>query len=183
MAKLVSKTYGEALFEVAVEEGTIDSLMEETEAVLAIFQENEEYVKLLNHPKITVEEKVSMLKEAFAGKVSDQLTGLLTTVVEKGRFAEIENILSYFQEQVREYKKIGTAVVTSAVSLTQDEKDSIEDKLLKTTSYKSFRMQYSVDESLIGGIIIQIGDRVVDSSIRTKLANMAKDLSKIQLAK
>ena len=184
MAKLVSKTYGEALFEVAVEEGTIDSLMEETEAVLAIFQENEEYVKLLNHPKITVEEKVSMLKEAFAGKVSDQLTGLLTTVVEKGRFGKsLLPVLRGEQEQVREYKKIGTAVVTSAVSLTQDEKDSIEDKLLKTTSYKSFRMQYSVDESLIGGIIIQIGDRVVDSSIRTKLANMAKDLSKIQLAK
>lgn len=183
MAKLVSKTYGEALFEVAVEEGTIDSLMEEVEGVLSIFQSNEEYVKLLNHPKISVEEKISMIEQAFKGNVSEQLVGFFTTVVEKGRFAEIEEILSYFANEVREYKKIGTAYVTTAVSLTQDEKESVEKKLLETTSYESFRMNYMVDESLIGGIVIKIGDRVVDSSIRTKLENMAKDLSKIQLTK
>lgn len=52
MAKLVSKVYGEALFEAAIEAGTVDSLMEEVDAVLAIFRANEEYIKLLNHPKI-----------------------------------------------------------------------------------------------------------------------------------
>ena len=67
MAKLVSQTYGEALFEVAVEEGTMDSMMEEVQSVLAIFQANEEYVKLLNHPKIPMEEKVSLLEAAFKG--------------------------------------------------------------------------------------------------------------------
>lgn len=183
MAKLVSKTYGEALFELAVEEGTMDSLMEETEAVLAIFQENEEYVKLLNHPKISVEEKVTLLENAFKGKVSDQLTGLLITVAEKGRFTEIEEILTYFEDKVREYKKIGTAYVTSAVELTQHEKESVEKKLLETTSYESFRINYMVDAGLIGGMIIKIGDRIVDSSIRTKLGSMAKELSKLQLAK
>lgn len=69
MAKLVSKTYGEALFEVAVEEGMVDTLLEEVEAVQTIFQNNEEYVKLLNHPKLPVEQKISMLEEAFQGKV------------------------------------------------------------------------------------------------------------------
>lgn len=181
MAKLVSKTYGDALFEVAVEEGTMDSLMEEVEAVLTIFQENEEYVKLLNHPKISVEEKVSLLENAFKDRASNQLVGLLTTIVEKGRFAEVEEILGYFEERVREYKKIGTAFVTSAVELTQDEKKRVEEKLLETTSYESFRMNYAVDAGLIGGMVIQIGDRIVDSSIRTKLGNMAKELSKIQL--
>lgn len=73
MAKLVSQTYGEALFEVAVEEGMVDSLLEETTSVLAIFGENEEYVKLLNHPKIPMEEKISLLEGAFREKVSDQL--------------------------------------------------------------------------------------------------------------
>lgn len=183
MAKLVSKTYGEALFEVAVEEGTMDSLIEEVEGVLDIFQANEEYVKLLNHPKIPVEEKISLLEKAFKGKASDQLVGFLTTIVEKGRFAEVKEILIYFENEVREYKKIGTAFITSAVPLTQAEKASVEKKLLETTSYESFRMNYEVDNSLIGGMVIKIGDRVVDSSIRTKLGNMAKELSKIQLAK
>lgn len=183
MAKLVSKTYGEALFEVAVEEGTVDSLMEEVEAVLAIFRANEEYVKLLNHPKIPVEEKISLLEAAFKDKASNQLVGLLTTTVEKGRFAEVEDILEYFETQVLEYKKIGIAYVTSAVALNDAEKANVEKRLLETTSYETVRIQYNVDASLIGGIVIKIGDRVVDSSIRTKLNNMAKELSKIQLAK
>lgn len=182
MAKLVSKTYGGALFEVAVEEGTMDSLMEEVQAVLAIFQENKEYMKLLNHPKIPMEEKISLLETAFKGKASNQLVGLLTTVVEKGRFSEVEEILGFFIEKVREYKKIGTAYVTSATLLSEDEKANIEKRLLATTSYESFCINYQIDESLIGGMIVRIGDRVVDSSIRTKLTNMAKDLSKVQLA-
>ena len=183
MAKLISKTYGEALFEVAVERSMVDSLFQEVEAVHAIFRKNEEYVRLLNHPKIPVEQKISMLEEAFKGKASKELTGLLITVAEKGRFSEIDGILSYFEERVREYKKIGTAYVTSAIELTREQKASLEKRLFETTSYHSFRVAYSVDTGLIGGLVIRIGDRVVDSSVRTKLGNMAKELSKIQLAK
>lgn len=181
MAKLVSKTYGDALFEVAVEGGSVDSLAEETEAILKIFSENEDYIKVLNHPKLPLEEKLSLIKEAFEGKASNELLGLLLTVVEKGRFSEIEEILRYFLFEVRGYKKIGTATVTSAVALSDEEKRQVEKRLLETTSFESFLLEYQVDESLIGGMVIKIGDRVVDSSIRTKLNNMARELSKVQI--
>ena len=182
MAKLVSKTYGDALFEVAVEEGSVDSMAEETEGVLKIFSENEDYIKVLNHPKIPVEEKKGLIKEAFEGKVSNELLGLMLTVVDKGRFSEIEDILQYFLFEVRGYKKIGTAAVTSAVALSDTEKKAVEKRLLETTAYESFLLEYQVDKSLIGGMVIKIGDRVVDSSIRTKLDHMARELSKVQIS-
>ena len=181
MAKLVSKTYGEALFEVAVEEGTIDSTLEEVQIVLDVIEANEQYIKLLTHPKLPVEQKVSLVEQVFAGKASDTLTGFMVTIVEKGRFSEIEKILTYFIDKVREYKKIGVAYVISAVELSKDEKQEIVQKLLNTTSYVEFIMNYSVDASLIGGVVIRIGDRVVDSSIRSKLNRMAKELSQVQL--
>ena len=62
-------------------------------------------------------------------------------------------------------------------------KEEVQKRLLETTSYESIQTEYQVDASLIGGIVIQIGDRVVDGSIRTQLGNMAKELSKIQLVK
>lgn len=181
MAKLVSKTYGDALFEVAVEGGSVDALAEETESILKIFSENEDYIKVLNHPKIPMEEKLKLVKEAFEGNVSNELLGLLLTVVEKGRFSEIEEILQYFLFEVRGYKRIGTATVTSAVALSDEQKKAVEKRLLETTSYESFLLEYQVDKSLIGGMIIKIGDRVVDSSIRTKLQSMARELSKVQI--
>ena len=140
-------------------------------------------VEQIGPSTIPVEEKVALLEEAFQGKASNQLVGLLTATVEKGRFAEIENILAYFESKVLEYKKIGIAHVTSASALTDQQKEEVQKRLLETTSYESIQTEYQVDASLIGGIVIQIGDRVVDGSIRTQLGNMAKELSKIQLVK
>ena len=182
MAKLVSKTYGEALFELAVEENKLDALMEEVEAVMQVLDDNEDFVKLMCHPKICVEEKCSVLETVFHGRVSDELTGFFLTIEDKGRFKEIYDILSYFVDECREYKKIGVAHVTSAVPLKDAEKYAVEKRLLETTKYESFVMKYEVDPALIGGMKIQIGDRVVDSSIKTKLNNMAKSLSEIQLS-
>ena len=96
MAKLVSKTYGEALFELAVEENKLDALMEEVEAVIQVLDDNEDFVKLMCHPKICVEEKCSVLETVFHGRVSDELTGFFLTIEDKGRFKEIYDILSYF---------------------------------------------------------------------------------------
>ncbi len=181
MAKLVSKTYGDALFELAQELDKMDVIQEEVEAVLQVLDANDEFIKLMSHPRISVEEKTSMLETVFKEKVSDEVTGFLLTIESKGRFQEIKNILSYFVDRVREYKKIGVAYVTSATALTDSEKKAVESRLLETTSYVSFLMEYDVDPTLIGGMVIRIGDRVVDSSIKCKLDNMAKELSKIQL--
>lgn len=176
MAKLVSKTYGEALFDLAVEEGQLDVVEEEVQLLLATCDENEDFIKLLNHPKITREEKVKVVETVFKDRLSQTMTGFLVLVVEKGRNDELESILKYFLERVREYKNIGVAKVTSAVPLSEEQKKSVEQRLLETTKYVSFEMDYAVDESLIGGLVIRIGDRVVDSSIRTRIDRMAKTL-------
>lgn len=86
MAKLVSKTYGDALFEVAVEQGTLDTMLEEVEAVLQVLRDNKEYISLLSHPRIPAEEKKVMVEKAFKGKVSSELTGFIITIVEKAVF-------------------------------------------------------------------------------------------------
>ena len=182
MAKLISKTYGDALFEVAAEEDKLESHLEEVEAVLDVLKENEEYIKIIGYPRIPVEEKKAMIESAFKDKVSDDMFGLLTVIVEKGRFSKIEEILNYFVERVHEAEKIGTAEIKSAVELSEAQKKAVEDKLLTTTQYKKIIAKYSVDESLIGGMVIRIGDRIVDSSVKTKLETMARELSKVRLS-
>lgn len=182
MAKLVSSTYGEALFELVAEENTIDSVAEEVKAVSASFLENDELSKLLNHPKLSKEEKVSIIENIFKGRVSDTMTGLLVLLVEKGRENEMENIFKYFLKKVKDYKNIGVAYVSSAVELSAKQKEDVLAKLLETTGYTEFEMHYSVDAALIGGLVIRIGDRIVDSSIRTRLDNMAKCMQKVQLS-
>ncbi len=181
MAKLVSKTYGDALFEVALESGRIDEFRDEAVAVKAALKENPELFKLMSHPKIVKEEKVKIVEDIFAEKISAEFVGLLRLIVEKGHFAKVDTVLDYFIDCVKEYKNIGTAYVTTAMDLSEAQKAAVEKRLLETTKYVKFEMHYAVDSALIGGMVIRIGDRVVDSSVRTKLNDLARELSKIQL--
>ena len=102
-------------------------------------------------------------------------------VITKERYGELNAIFQYFIDMVKEEKHIGIAYVTTAIELTESQKARIQDKLLVTTTYQTLEMHYSVDPSLIGGMIIRINDRVVDSSIRTKLNDLTKQLLNIQL--
>lgn len=120
MAKLIAKTYGDALFDIALEKAMTDSLFEEALALQKIFEENPELTAFLNHPDIEVSEKEKTVEEIFKGRISEEMAGLLHVVVEKGRQEGIHEILGYFITRVKEYKKIGIAHVTSAVPLTKD---------------------------------------------------------------
>lgn len=182
MAKLVAKTYGEALFQLALENGELDLIYEEILLAFDALKENEDFVKFLNHPKISKEDKIKTVEEIFKGRFHDTTVGFLVIIVEKGRYNELLSIFKYFIHTVREYKKIGTAYVTSATELTEDQKEKIENRLLDTTDYKSIDMNYTVDPGLLGGFVIRIGDRVVDSSLKLKLDLLKKELLKIQLA-
>lgn len=181
MAKLISKTYGDALFELAVEQDKVDALLEEIGQLQQVLSENEEFGRLMNHPKIIKEEKIQVAKNVFEGRMSDELLGFLTIIISKDRYRDIEAILDYFIAEVKQYKGIGVATVTTAVPLREEQCRKIEQRLLDTTSYTKMEMNYLLDKSLIGGMVIRIGDRVVDSSISTKLNELQKELLKVQL--
>lgn len=181
MAKLVSKVYGDALFDAALDMGSMDTTYEEVSELRTVWQEHSDLVQLLNHPQIVKEEKVSIMKDIFAGRVSDGVMGFLATVVDKGRQQSIPDIFAYFTDKVKEYNRIGTVHVSSAVELNGRQKADLKKRLLATTSYVEFEIVYTVDPALIGGMVIRIGDRVVDSSIKTQLYELKKSLLNLQM--
>ena len=181
MAKLVSKTYGDALFELAVESGQVDEMLDEARSIQQILHEDNELSKLMNHPKIVKEEKIEILEQIFKGRVQAEITGLMRMLVSKGHYGDIESVFAYFIDQLNEYKNIGTAYATAPMPLSDSQKEQIKKKLLETTKYVEFELHYDVDESLIGGMVIRIGDRVVDSSVKSRLMTLTRELSKIQL--
>jgi len=169
------------LFELALELGQVDELFEEAKKLLDIININEDLAKMMNHPKIVIEEKQKIVEDIFKGRASREMIGLLLMIIAKGHYNEFGSVLSYFITQVKEYKKIGTAYISSAMELSLAQKDSIRRKLLDTTDYVQFDLIYDIDPSLIGGIVIRIGDRVVDGSVKSRLARLTSELSKAKL--
>ena len=181
MAKQVTKTYADALFQLAVEENKVDDLFEEVKILIEVLHENEDLNKIMCHPKVDKDEKIATVKEIFSGRASNELCGFINQIVVNNRYEEIDGILSCFIDEVKEYKKIGVAYVVTPTALNDGLRAKVEQKLLDTTGYTKMEMHYDVDKSLIGGMKIRIGDKVVDSSISTKLNELAKELRKIQL--
>ena len=181
MAKLVSKTYGDALFELALENGTEDVLFDEAKTFLEVIREDDELVKFMKHPKIVKEEKMKTGKNIFDGRFSKGFAGFLLVLIQKDRFAEIDKTLEYFIGRMKEYKKIGVAYVSTAAALSDVQKEKVNARLLETTDFETIEMNYTVDESLLGGMVIRMGDRVVDTSIKNKLRELSKQLSALQV--
>ena len=181
MAKLIGATYGEALFELAVEEGREDEFLNEVITLKTLLGENPDFGKLMNHPKILKEEKLEVLEKVFEGRISRELLGFLYLIVSKDRYGEIDAILDYFVDEIKRLKGVGVAYVTTAIGLSEAKKNEIEEKLLSTTSFKEMEMHYQVEEDLIGGMVIRIGDRVVDSSVKSKLFKLQRELLKTQI--
>lgn len=181
MAKLAAKVYGDGLFDLALEKQEVDEFYEEVKVLQTVLRENLELSKLMSHPQVSRDEKVQMIKDIFEGKIREELTGFFILIVEKGRFGEIQGILDYFTDLVYEHKKIGKAQVTSAVPLSDAQKEAVKERLLATTDYEQMEIDYQVDAALIGGMVIRIKDRVADSSIRTRIDLMTRDLLKMKL--
>lgn len=183
MAKLVSKTYGEALYEIAMESGVdrAAELLEEIRCVQKLLTANPQFDELMKHPGIPKQDKLQVVNNVFKGRISDELTGLFEVVVSKERYGDLPAIFAYFTDRVKEQLRIGVAYVTTAMELSEKQREDICAKLLETSGYKKMEMHYEVDASIIGGMIIRINDRVVDSSVRTKLNGLTKQLLQIQL--
>ena len=147
-----------------------------------VLKENPDFSKLMVNPRITKEEKVILIREIFENRVSDDLMSFLCVLAEKGRISELDKVLDYFISRIREDEGIGTAYVTTAFALSEEKKKyTIYSKILSTLPGKKLDVIYSVDESIIGGMVIRIRDRVVDSSIRTKLEQMERSLHGVLL--
>lgn len=144
MAKLVSKVYGDALFEAALEDNRLSSLSDEVTAVKEIIAANDDLSKLMDHPQIDKEEKVRIIEEIFGGRVSAELVGLMRMIIEKNHYKELTLVFDYFLDRVKEYQNIGTAYVTSAFELSKEQKLAVEKRLLDTTKYVKFEMHFEV---------------------------------------
>ena len=181
MAKSISKVYGNALYELAEEQEKVEVLLKEAAAFLDVLSDSAELNSFLNYPRLTSEEKMKKLEDIFQGSLSEELLGLVNIVLVKGREQSLKEILQSFISQAEEALGIGNVYVTLPSEPTAQQKKAIEEKLLATTQYKTLKVNYKTDPALIGGMVIRVKDRVVDSSIRSRLNRLESDLKKVQL--
>lgn len=175
MVELIAKRYGQALFELSNESGDLSKRGQEIELMVNAFNEDKDFLVILNHPKLSKKEKIQLIQEIFNGKVDDNLIGFLVLAIQKNRQESIVDILKYTLAKIEDFNGYVTAYVTSAIPLSDKETKLIKDKLEAQTG-KKITLENHVDKSIIGGLFIRIKDRVVDNTIKTSLHRMGRDV-------
>lgn len=177
MAKLIENVYGTALLDAAKDAGRVSAVRSDSEEIIRAFDDNPDYMRILTHPEVTPDEKKAMIHEAF-GDSDELILATADMLIDKKHIEKLPAVLKRFINDALEAEGIGTALVTSAAALSDSEKSRIEEKLIQTTGYRSMRTLYKVDENIIGGLIIKIGDRTVDSSISTQIKLLRSSLER-----
>jgi len=178
MAKLVSKTYAKALFELAVEGQMVDQILAEYEFVKDSFDEFPEFLEIVKSPKIQVDEKIKILEETFGEKVSDTLINFFKILVDKKRSNVIRDVYDDFSVFVNEEKGLVVARVESVIPLEANEIEALEAKLSKVTG-KTVTIDNVINPDIMGGLVVKVGDKVVDGSVKHKLENLKHELAEI----
>lgn len=171
----VSERYAQALFELATEKNTIESIKEELISVSGAIKEYPEFENLLFHPVINPFDKKAMLEGIFKGKVSDVSLNFLKFLVDKKREALIQEISDLYTLMVNNLQRKVVAEVYTAVEIGSAELDLLRQKL---ESYldKKVDLENHVDQNVLGGVLVKIGDRVIDGTLKTRFENMARSL-------
>lgn len=175
MAKLISKRYAVALFELAKETDKIDLFNNQVELMYNSTKDDKEFLAVLNHPRISGGEKFNLFQNIYKDNISEEILGLISIVVKKNRETEILEILETFLELVRDYKGITTAYVYSAMALSDEQLTKIKENLSKNLN-KEIIIKADVNPELIGGLLINVDGKVIDNSIKRNLEDIKKGL-------
>lgn len=174
MSKL-SNLYAMSLYSIAMEENKLEVVFNDFELILKIFKENPDYIKLLNSYAIEKKEKERLIDEAFKNHIHVYTLNFL-------KILSTNNIINMFYDCEKAFRKryyddkgIEKVTVTTAVEISNQTKEKIKNKLEKMTG-KKIIMQLSVDESILGGMIIRFANSQIDASVKNKLDDIKKHI-------
>ena len=170
------REYAIALFETAYESGNIDDIRKDVRSIKDMFLQMPEYIEFLSNPGIPKKERMNALSEAFEGRVDDVLFSFLAVMTEGGDMSAFFDAQKEFEQMYEDFKKFTYAEITSAVELTDEEKEKLVSKLEKLTG-KTVKPKYRIDPSLMGGITVTTDGMFFDGSVRKNLKNLEKEIS------
>lgn len=176
---VVANRYCEAMFDLAVDTNIVKECYESLKIITNTFNNNSDFVEILSHPEIKLENKLDLTREVLSNIEKNTLNFLLV-IIEKGRVKEINNIYDDYELMYHAYYNIQLATVYSTFSLSENQIVKLEEKLSKRLD-KKVKVKNVLDNTLIGGIKIMIDNQVIDSSIQQKIVELSKELHGIQI--
>ncbi len=170
----LAQRYAQALFEL-VGNTALDSFDTELRELTQIIRERKELAQVLYHPHIPTAEKKSFINKIFEGQISETMRNFIFLLIDRRRQNFLQPIQKEFARLADEARQIVEAKVVSATPLSASQEERLKKELARLTG-KNIRLVSQLRPELIGGALVQVGDRVLDGSIAHSLKRMRAKL-------
>jgi F-type H+-transporting ATPase subunit delta len=175
MSSIVAKRYAKALFEVALEKKCLDQVGADLEQIAQVFASVPELKTWVQHPATSAEKKKEVLARIFTN-LNEYTKNFLDLLADRRREIIVQDVFAEYKRLVNEQKGIVEAIVTTAFPLTATDRKKLI-AAFEPIVGKKLDITEKVDSDILGGVIVQVGDRLYDGSLRTKLARFKERLS------
>ncbi|MGF7232280.1 ATP synthase F1 subunit delta [Arachidicoccus sp.] len=170
----LSAVYAKSLADLAIEQKKLDTIFSDMQYIKAVCGASREFVQLLKSPIIFADKKQAIINDITKGKVSDITAAFNTLLIKKGREGYLPQIADAFIEQYNKLNGINSVKVTTAVPLSEKNKNNILAKLKTEVGFDKVELETAVDADLIGGFVLEFNNNLVDASIARDLRDIKK---------
>ena len=175
---LISKRYSDALVQLAESNKLgYEKISLDLNVIENTLAQSLDLNEFLNNPLISVEDKKDVIIKVFSNEVDELIVNFLKVLVDKDRFSAFKEITITFKETLDKVNKIKRVKVTSAVNLAEDTKNRLKAKL-EEKMQKAVVLDWEINPNIIAGLVIQMGDNIIDTSLKQKLEDLSKNITK-----
>ncbi|NOT51954.1 MAG: ATP synthase F1 subunit delta [Chitinophagaceae bacterium] len=166
--------YAKSLMGIAIEKGQLEKVFADMQWLQAVCKSNKDFVALLRSPIIKGDKKIKILEAVTAGKLGELTSLFNKLLINKSRESYLPEIASAFINQYKEHKGIYTVKLTTAVPLSEELKNEIVKHMKENSDMHNIELETTVNDKLIGGFVLQAGDKLIDGSILYDLQTIAR---------
>jgi F-type H+-transporting ATPase subunit delta len=174
----IAQPYAQALMSVAGSNNLTEEFGEDARSLLSLLSSSEQLRNFFANPFIAAENKKAVINQVFAAEgANTYFRNFLMLLVDRRRISLLDGICQQYLALLRQRNQTVLAEVISAVPLTDEQKESVKQKVVSMTNAHSVELDSKIDRDLIGGVIIKVGSQVIDASLQGQLRRLSLRLS------
>lgn len=170
----LASRYAKSLIDLSIEKGQLEQVYADMQWLHSVCKSNRDFLTLLRSPIITGDKKIKILKAVTGDKLTAITTSFNNLLINKGRESNLPEIAAAFISAYKQYKNINILKLTTASPLSPEVKQALINQVKKTGGFENIELEEKVDKDIIGGFVLQVGDKMVDASIAYDLRAIAK---------
>ncbi|MGB6295827.1 MAG: ATP synthase F1 subunit delta [Rivularia sp. (in: cyanobacteria)] len=172
----ISRPYAEALMSIAQSNNVADKFDSDVRSLLNLIKESQPLQNFFANPFVDGEDKKGVISKILSDDTNPIFRNFLMLLVDRRRITLVQDIGQEYLAKLRELNQTVLAEVISAVPLTDEQQQTIKEKVKSMTDAREVELDSTIDSDIIGGVIIKVGSQVVDSSLRGQLRRLSLSL-------